>query len=162
MVSISATHAATALQARTLLSDYVSTIDDGPLADWPSFFTDPCLYRITTRENQQRGFPLSIMLCDSRAMLYDRVEATEKANIFEPHTYRHVLSDSRVLGVDGGALKVQTSFLCARTMVEGDLSLFVSGVYLDEVVQESGRCLFRAKTVVLDQSRIDTLIAIPL
>lgn len=162
MVQVAADHPVTASQARALLSDYVAILDDGPLADWPSFFTDPCLYRITTRENQERQFPLSIMLCDSRAMLYDRVEATEKANIFEPHTYRHVLSDSRIVAADGATLKLRTSFLCARTMVEGDFSLFVSGVYIDEVVQESGRCLFRSKTVVLDQSRIDTLIAIPL
>ena len=36
------------------------------------------------------------------------------------------------------------------------------GEYLDEVVREDGALRFRSKTVVLDQSRIDTLIAIPL
>jgi anthranilate 1,2-dioxygenase small subunit len=71
--------------------------DEGPLTDWPTFFTETCLYRITTRQNEERNMPLSIMLCDNHAMLYDRVEAIEKANIFEPHYYRHVLSDSRML-----------------------------------------------------------------
>jgi anthranilate 1,2-dioxygenase small subunit len=148
--------------AQALLCDYAGVLDDGPLEQWPTFFTDPCLYRITTRDNERRGFPLSIMLCDSRAMLYDRVEATEKANIFEPHTYRHVLSESRVTTAADGLLRMRTSFMCARTMRDGDLILFATGVYVDEIVSVSGQYRFRSKTVILDQSRIDTLIAIPL
>ena len=68
-------------EARALLVNYVYAIDEGPLSSWPTFFCDPGLYRITTRENELRGFPLSIMLCDNHKMLYDRVEAIEKAKI---------------------------------------------------------------------------------
>jgi anthranilate 1,2-dioxygenase small subunit len=149
-------------EARSLLCDYAAILDDGPLSSWPEFFTERCLYRITTRENERRGLPLPILLCDNRAMLYDRVEATEKANIFEPHWYRHILSDSRILPSRGGALTIETSFLCVRTMLRGEMSLFVSGAYVDEVVRDDKKIVFRAKTVVLDQSQIDTLIAIPL
>jgi anthranilate 1,2-dioxygenase small subunit len=152
----------TAAEARALLCDYTDALDDGRLGEWPTFFTETCLYRITTRENQRRGYPLSIMLCDTLAMLYDRIEATEKANVFEPHSYRHILSDSRVLAPASDALTLRTGFLCVRTMADGSAMLFVSGEYLDEVVRVDGACRFRAKTVVLDQSRIDTLIAIPL
>ena len=149
------------LQARALLCDYVCALDDGRLAEWPQFFTADGLYRITTRQNHERGLPLSIMLCDNRNMLYDRVEATEKANVFEPHYYRHVLSDSR-MEEKNGALAARTSFICVRTMLDGSTLLFASGEYRDEVVREEGRLRFRSKTVILDQSRIDTLIAIPL
>jgi anthranilate 1,2-dioxygenase small subunit len=152
----------TPLDARALLSDYTYALDAGRLADWPTFFTADGLYRITTRENLERGYPLSIMLCDNRNMLYDRVEATEKANIFEPHYYRHVLSDSQPMESKDGAYAARTSFICVRTMLDGSSMLFCSGEYLDEVVREDGVCRFRSKTVVLDQSRIDTLIAIPL
>ena len=149
-------------EARALLADYAYTLDAGRLAQWPTFFTERGLYRITTRQNHERGYPLSIMLCDNRNMLYDRVEATEKANIFEPHYYRHVLSDSQLLPSKDEALTARTSFLCVRTMLDGSSILFCSGEYLDEVVREDGVCRFRSKTVILDQSRIDTLIAIPL
>jgi anthranilate 1,2-dioxygenase small subunit len=152
----------TADEARVLQRDYVYAIDDGKLAEWPTYFTDPCLYRITTRDNLRQGFPLSIMLCDNQAMLFDRVEATEKANIYEPHMYRHILSDAQVIKAEDEVLTVRTSFICVRTMLDGGMSLFVSGEYSDEVVRVKGRCLFRSKTVVLDPSRIDTLIAIPL
>ena len=141
---------------------YAYTIDEGPLSDWPKFFTDPCLYRITTRVNEERKMPLSIMLCDNRAMLYDRVEAVEKANIFEPHFYRHILSDSRVLSSHEDSMVLETSFICIRSMLDGRMDLFTAGKYLDHVVRQDGRCLFKSKTVVLDHSRIDTLIAIPL
>ena len=151
-----------AAEARALLADYAYCIDAGRLADWPQFFTVDGVYRITTRQNQESGLPLSIMLCDNRNMLYDRVEATEKANIYEPHYYRHVLSDSRVTAQHDVALHVSTSFLCVRTMLDGSTLLFASGEYLDEVVREDAVVRFRSKTVVLDQSRIDTLIAIPL
>jgi anthranilate 1,2-dioxygenase small subunit len=148
--------------ARALLRDYVHALDRGALTTWPTFFTDPCLYRITTRDNEERGFPLSIMLCNNRSMLYDRIEATEKANIYEPHSYRHVLSDTEVVARGADALSTRTSFLCVRIMHDGATTLFTSGEYLDEIVLDEGRPRYRAKTVVLDQSRIDTLIAIPL
>jgi anthranilate 1,2-dioxygenase small subunit len=141
---------------------YVYTLDEGPLSNWPKLFTDPCLYRITTRLNEQQNMPLSIMLCDNHAMLYDRVEAVEKANIFEPHFYRHILSDHRVLASDDHSLKMETSFICIRTMLDGRMDLFTAGKYVDHCVKQDGRCLFTSKTVVLDHSRIDTLIAIPL
>ncbi|HTP82489.1 MAG TPA: aromatic-ring-hydroxylating dioxygenase subunit beta [Alphaproteobacteria bacterium] len=152
----------TQTEARALLRDYVNAIDRGRLTDWPNFFVEACSYRITTRENEERGRPLSIMLCNNRAMLFDRIEATEKANIFEPHSYRHILSDSEVVSESDGALTMRTSFLCVRIMKTGETMLFVCGEYVDEIVREQGRCRFRSKRVVLDSSRIDTLIAIPL
>jgi anthranilate 1,2-dioxygenase small subunit len=152
----------TLAQGRQLLAAYTYVLDEGPLADWPTFFTETCLYRITTRQNEERNMPLSIMLCDNHAMLYDRVEAVEKANIFEPHYYRHVLSDSRMLRATSDSVWMETSFICVRTMLDGRMTLFAAGKYVDEIVAEAGRCLFQSKTVVLDASQVDTLIAKPL
>jgi anthranilate 1,2-dioxygenase small subunit len=148
--------------ARRLIVDYTYAIDDGKLADWPGFFSDPCLYRITTRENEQNNLPLSIMLCDNQAMLYDRVEAIERANIFEPHYYRHVLSDSVTRKIGADQIEMDTSFHCVRTMLDGRMMLFAAGRYADRIVREDGVCRFRSRTVVLDSSRVDTLIALPL
>lgn len=152
----------TLAQARQLLAAYTYVLDEGPLTNWPGLFTEICLYRITTRQNEERNMPLSIMLCDNHAMLYDRVEAVEKANIFEPHYYRHVLSDSRMLRTTPDSLWMETSFICVRTMLDGRMLLFAAGKYVDEIVAHADRCLFRSKTVVLDPSQVDTLIAKPL
>src|SRR5262245_24240919 len=140
----------TLAQARQLLAAYTYVLDEGPLTDWPALFTETCLYRITTRQNEERNMPLSIMLCDNHAMLYDRVEAVEKANIFEPHYYRHVLSDSRVLSSQDDSLVLETSFICVRSMLDGRMDLFTAGKYVDHMVKQDGRCLFTSKTVVLD------------
>jgi anthranilate 1,2-dioxygenase small subunit len=152
----------TEAEVRQHQAAYTYAIDEGPLSDWPKFFTDPCLYRITTRQNEERKMPLSIMLCDNHAMLYDRVEAIEKANIFEPHVYRHILSDSRVRSAQDDSITLETSFICVRSMLDGRMDLFAAGKYVDQVVKQDGHCLFKSKTVVLDHSRIDTLLAIPL
>ena len=52
----------TLAQARQLLTIYTYVLDEGPLGDWPGLFTETCLYRITTRQNEERNMPLSIML----------------------------------------------------------------------------------------------------
>jgi anthranilate 1,2-dioxygenase small subunit len=158
--SVSPAHSIEA--ARRLLAAYTYVLDEGPLSDWPTFFTATCLYRITTRQNEERNMPLSIMLCDNHAMLYDRVEAVEKANIYEPHYYRHVLSDSRNLRAGADSIWLETSFICVRTMLDGRTTLFAAGKYVDEVVDQGGGLRFRSKTVVLDSSQVDTLIAKPL
>lgn len=160
-----APHAALPVRARQLIAEYADAIDDGALSAWPSFFTEDGLYRITTRQNEAANLPLSIMLCDNQAMLYDRVEAIEQANVFEPHFYRHILSDSRVLDaddIDDASIRLSTSFACVRTMLDGRAMLFASGRYVDQIVVQGERCLFRSRVVILDSSRIDTLIAIPL
>src|SRR5262249_37836374 len=51
-------------EARNLLCEYIATIDRGKLREWPNFFAETCVYRIATRENEERGLPLSIMLCN--------------------------------------------------------------------------------------------------
>jgi anthranilate 1,2-dioxygenase small subunit len=157
-----ATQGITESQARQLISDYTYTIDDGAVSDWPTYFSEPCLYRITTRQNHEMVMPLSIMLCDNQAMLYDRVEAIEQANIFEPHYYRHVLSESKVIDKTDTTINMETSFICVRTMLDGRVTLFATGRYSDQIVLEQGRCLFRSRVVILDSSKIDTLIAIPI
>ncbi|MDX3905711.1 MAG: aromatic-ring-hydroxylating dioxygenase subunit beta [Pigmentiphaga sp.] len=148
--------------ARRLISDYAYAIDNGEISRWPAFFTDPCSYRITTRENEAMQMPLSIMLCDSQAMLYDRVEAIERANIFEPHYYRHMLADTRILKRRPRGVTAETGFLCVRTMLDGAMNVFAAGRYLDDILVQGDDCLFRSRTVILDSSQVDTLIAIPL
>ena len=106
--------------------------------------------------------PVGIMTCDSRGMLEDRVRALREANIYEPHFYRHLISGIRIRSVDGDAYSVQTSYAVIRTMQEGDVLVFSSGRFLDEIVVDDDRLLFRKRIVVCDSNRIDTLIVIPI
>jgi 3-phenylpropionate/cinnamic acid dioxygenase small subunit len=47
-------------------------------------------------------------------------------------------------------------------MSEGDMSVFACGKYLDHIVEDSGTLKFRARTIVLESRRIDTMLAIPI
>ena len=145
-----------------LNAEYARAIDDDRLEDWPDFFTDPCLYSITSADNHRRGMPVGIIYADSKGMLKDRVAALREANVYERQSYRHVVGLPAIIGERGGAVRAETPFLVVRIMRDGTMALFATGRYLDALVEEAGALRFRERVVVCDSSRIDTLLAIPL
>jgi anthranilate 1,2-dioxygenase small subunit len=145
-----------------LLADYAHCIDDERYEAWPEFFTEACLYQIISRDSYRHGRPLGFLFCDSRGMLRDRVSSMGRANIFEPHTYRHVISATSVDLLPDGAYAAKTSYIVVRIMHDGTQEIFSTGCYLDEIVEQDGRLLFRQRIVVCDSSRIDSLLVIPL
>ena len=145
----------------TLNADYARAIDDDRLEDWPAFFEDPCLYKITSADNHAQGMPAGLVYADSRGMLVDRVSALREANIYERQRYRHIVGLPCVLGEEGGVARVETPFLVMRIMRDGTMDAFACGRYLDKV-RAGGTMKFVERIVVCDSSRVDTLIAIPL
>ena len=145
-----------------LLAEYAHVVDDGRFEDWPRLFTEKCLYRITTRDNFDRGLPASIIVCDSRGMLEDRVVSIRTANVFEPHRYRHMVSCIRVEDSGPDGWRLRSNYLVTRTMADGTMTVFSTGEYRDAVVREGGRLLFRERVVICDHSVISNLIALPL
>ena len=95
-------------------------------------------------------------------MLEDRVAALREANIFERQAYRHLVGLPARTGETDGALRAETPFLVVRIMRDGRMDLFATGRYLDVIVDEGHVLRFRARVVVCDSARIDTLLAIPL
>ena len=146
----------------TLNADYARAIDDDRLEDWPAFFEDPCLYKITSAENHAQGLPAGLVYADSRGMLADRVSALREANIYERQRYRHIIGLPCVLGEEGGVARVETPFLVMRIMRDGAMDAFACGRYLDKVRSAPGAMKFLERVVVCDSARVDTLIAIPL
>jgi anthranilate 1,2-dioxygenase small subunit len=142
--------------------DYAHMIDDDRLEEWPDYFTEACTYRIIDRVSHAKGRSIGVMECSSRGMLKDRIKALREANVYEPHFYRHLLSGTRIRGEKDGAWMVETSYAIVRTMQEGDISMFNSGKYIDEIVIEDGRPLFRSRVIVCDSQRFDTLVVIPI
>ena len=98
-------------------------------------------------------------------MLGDRILSMRRANIFEPHWYRHLVTSTRlkaeIPASEGGGWRLHSNFAIVRTMQAGEQSLFLAGFYDDVVVEQAGKLLFREKTVVLDSNRVDTLLVIP-
>jgi 3-phenylpropionate/cinnamic acid dioxygenase small subunit len=145
-----------------LNADYARAIDDDRLEDWPGFFVERCVYKITSADNYRRGLPAGIVYADSQGMLRDRVAALRQANIYERQAYRHVIGLPAILGEADGAVRAEAPFLVVRIVRGGAMDLFATGRYLDTLVDDGGALRFRERLVVCDSSRIDTLLAIPL
>lgn len=145
----------------TLLGDYVHCIDDADYEAWPDFFAEECAYRITTRENVEARLPMGVLSCHGKGMLHDRINALRKANIYEPHRYRHLLGPTRLHAGADGVLYARTGFTLVRIMESGATDLFLTGVYDDTIVKLGDDLKFRERIVILDSSRVDTLIVLP-
>ncbi|MEA2739691.1 MAG: terephthalate 1,2-dioxygenase oxygenase component beta subunit [Acetobacteraceae bacterium] len=145
-----------------LNADYAAAIDDDRLEEWPAFFLDDCLYKITSADNLRDGNEAGIVYADSRAMLADRVLALRRANIYERQTYRHIVGTPRLLVPEAADIVAETPFLVVRTMRDGRMDLFVAGRYRDRLRDEAGTLRLRERIVICDSSHFDTLVAIPL
>jgi anthranilate 1,2-dioxygenase small subunit len=145
-----------------LIGDYVERIDEDRLEEWPDLFADPCRYLIISRANHAAGMRQGVMYAASRGMLLDRVFSIRRANIFEPHCYRHVVGPIRLKAVEGTAALVHSHFLAVRIMHDGATALFATGRYLDRIDISTTPYRFSERIVVLDSDKIDTLLAIPL
>ena len=145
-----------------LQAAYIRCIDGNALEEWPEFFTDQCLYKVTTAENHRLGYEAGIIFADSKGMLIDRVQALRQANIYEKQSYRHILGLPTVLKNGGAEAECETPFMVARIMHDGGTDIFATGRYLDTYCISGNELKFARKIVVCDSSRIDTLLAIPL
>jgi anthranilate 1,2-dioxygenase small subunit len=145
-----------------LIAEYAETIDENRLEEWPDLFTDPYRYLVISRSNHDAGMRQGVIYCASRGMMLDRVFAIRRANLFEPHRYRHVISPIRVKSVLEEVATVHSHFIVARIMADGTTTLFATGRYLDIIDVSGTHYRFKERIVVLDSDKIDTLLAIPL
>lgn len=149
-------------EVEELLYDYVQTIDDDRLEEWPDFFVEDCEYQIIPRENTDLGLAAAIIYCDSKGMLHDRIVALRKANIYPEHYSRHIVSNMRVTADKDGVIYAEGNYLVLQTRMDGDTKIYNAGKYLDEIVRVDGELKYRKKTCVFDTHRIQTLLVTPI
>ena len=145
-----------------LLADYAHCIDDDRLESWPDLFVDDCVYKIISKENADRGMPIAAIFCDSKGMLVDRVISLRRANVYERHHYRHIISAVVVREVRDDVIDVHSNYVVYRTRTNGHTEVYNSGKYMDKVVLVDDRLIFREKIVMFDTNRVDTLLVTPL
>lgn len=145
-----------------LLTLHAELIDDDRLEEWPDLFVDDCLYKVIARENEDRGLSIAAIFCDSRRMLIDRVVSLRQANIYPTHFYRHVLSQPRIVSVDGDVIRAQTNYVVFQTRSSGETRIYNSGKYVDEIVVTDAGLRFKSKLAIFDTNRVDTLMVRPI
>jgi anthranilate 1,2-dioxygenase small subunit len=145
-----------------LLAEYVQCIDDDRLEAWPDYFAAECVYKVAALENTSRGLPLAAIFCDSKGMLVDRVVSLRKANIFERHQYRHIVSSTLLTDISRASVSARSHYVVYRTRGNGVTELFSAGVYEDKIVSVDSELKFAEKLVIYDTDRVDTLLVTPL
>jgi anthranilate 1,2-dioxygenase small subunit len=150
------------LNVQELIGDYAERIDEDRLEEWPDLFADPCRYLVISRSNHEAGMRQGVMYAASRGMLLDRVFSIRRANLCEPHRYRHIIGTMRFKEITDKTAVVQSHFMVARIMQDGTTTMFATGRYLDRIDLSTVPYRFSERIVVLDSDKIDTLLAIPL
>lgn len=145
-----------------LIAAYAEVIDDDRLEEWPDFFVEDCRYLITSRQSHELGYRHGVVYAASKGMLADRILALRRANIFEPHRYRHIIGPTRIGRIADGIAEVRSNFIAVRIMHDGEMSLFAAGRYLDKIAVAAEPYRFIERLVILDSDKIDTLLVIPL
>lgn len=146
---------------RDFNDDYGGCLDDGDLARWPDFFIEQCRYRVLSKENHDAGLPLSLIYCDGRGMLLDRVMALRESTVYEPRSLRHFFSSTRITGRVEDGITVQSNFLIIESLSDREPTVNLVGRTLDTFVEAEGRLLLRDRWCVVDNYRIRTSLIIP-
>jgi len=141
---------------------YGELLDDGPLEDWPSLFTEDCSYLVVPRDNFEQDLPLAIIRCESRGMLEDRVRSVQETIMFEPRYLRHQITNIRGTVREDGGFDVLANYLVIEVLPDELPKILSVGRYLDIVVEEEDELRFAEKWVVYDSVLVPNTIVYPL
>ena len=84
------------LDVQEFYARYAECLDGGRLQQWPEFFLESCVYRITTRRNLRLGPEEDLVYLSARTGMIDRIVAIGQSEDYEPHTQRHTISKFRI------------------------------------------------------------------
>jgi anthranilate 1,2-dioxygenase small subunit len=148
-------------QVEDFYAEYSDIIDNGELERWPEVFVEPCLYRIVSKENYDKGLPLSLMRCDSLGMLKDRALASQKLNVYAPRAWRHSITQVRARE-DHDRIAVRANFVVFETLQDEHTRVLCAGRYLDTMVRTEAGLRLREKICIYDAALIPGSIVMPL
>lgn len=94
--------------------EYCAVLDSGQIEEWPRFFTEDCVYRITARENAELDMPVGLVYAEGRPMLHDRAVAISRTQMFAPRTMAHILSAPASLARTGRKSGPNATTCCSR------------------------------------------------
>ena len=149
-------------EAEELLDRYVQCLDEDRLEEWPDFFSEKAVYKIISRVNVERNYPLATILCDSRDMMKDRGIAIRNASVFSQRYLRHLVTNVRVAGQEGEAWLVKSNYVVLQTLQNEETKVFNAGQYVDKIVFDNGSPKFQEKIVIYDTIQIPGLLVVPI
>ncbi len=145
-----------------VFADYGWLIDEGRFDEWLDLFVEDCSYKVIPRENHAQGLPVSLILCENKDMLRDRVTSLREANKYNIHVTRHVIGLPRVTRLGADTLAVEAGYSVFQSDQDGEARLFSVGSYVDRMQLVDGVPRFKEKLVIVDAFAIPSLLATPL
>jgi 3-phenylpropionate/cinnamic acid dioxygenase small subunit len=150
------------LEIEEFNAEYAAVLDAGRVQDWPQFFTDDAIYRITGRDNADAGLPVGLVYCEGIGMFRDRALAIARTTMFAPRYLLHQVTNTRVLAVEpAGEISAQANYALFETLVDEKTTLLQVGRYHDRFVRADGRLKLKARHCVYDSLIIDTALIYP-
>jgi anthranilate 1,2-dioxygenase small subunit len=150
------------IEVAALMARHGQLVDAGRLNEWMDLFAQECVYRIVPRENFDRGLPVTLLQCDNRRQLRDRVVSLLEAMKYNIHTDRHIIGMPTIVERSGGVIKAEAPFVVMQADAEGAGALFVFGSYVDQLVLEDGALRFKSKIAVIDNFEIPHALSTPI
>ena len=138
-------------------TDYSNVLDSGRIEQWPAFFTDDAVYRITSRENFDLGLPGGILYAQGIGMLRDRAKALAETQYFAPRYLMHMNTNVKVLE----GLQARSNFILIETLVEEPSRLHLAGQYYDQFELVDSKLKLKSITVVYDTNLINSAVIYP-
>jgi salicylate 5-hydroxylase small subunit len=157
-------NASAALRERLadLYGAYDEALGEGEYERWPEFFTEACVYKITSRENYAAGLPIGLVTAESRAMLADRVAAMCKTMLYAPRIMRNLTAGIVLHTVEAEGMRLAASFAVFQTLLNEPSTVFLCGRYYDRVVEDGGELRFAERVCVTDATLVPTSLIFPL
>ena len=149
------------LAIAALYTDYGAALDARELDRWPGFFTDDCVYRLQSRENHERGWPLATLAFESRGMLQDRVYAAKDTLFHDPYHQRHIIGMPRVLQRTAEGWRCESSLLVMRTKRDRMPEVLFVGRTLDHVVSTADGLRLAERLCIFDNDLLPNSIVDP-
>ena len=142
---------------------YAAALDEQRLADWVEMFTEDAFYVVISRENADKGLPVGLIYCDSKAMIYDRAFALEKTAMFAPRYLRHIIGNLQVLGDEGqGAIRARANYAVIQVLYDRpEAKLHQVGVYHDVLRRVDGVLKLAERRCVYDNLLVDNALCLP-
>ena len=145
-----------------LYGAYDEALGEGQYERWPEFFTETCVYKITSRENYDAGLPIGLISAESRAMLTDRVAAIRKTMLYAPRIMRNLTAGIVLRAIEADGMRLTASFAVFQTLLNEPSAVFLCGRYYDRVVEDGGELRFAERICVTDATLVPTSLIFPL
>jgi len=145
-----------------LIARYGGLLDREDYQGWLDLFDAEASYRIAPRENIDQDLPASLMLCETKKALTDRIVAMLKANKYRPIIARHVVGAPEIVATQGDTARVRAGYALYHVDGDGHAELYSVGCYDFALAFTGARAAIRDALVIVDSFLIPTLLVKPI